>query len=202
MNDEVYQMRIERPTFAIRQSRECCRASAASTWTPPRRSISTPDNVRSMFPPRILPSWALNPGRWWGESSYEASACAPSLYSREHDHMIRTLRQLVYFVTLCAVALTANSLPAAEPTHTFAIGEQDFLLDGQPLSSVAAKSTPPACRASTGGIDCRWPRRWASTPCAPISSGTSTNRVPGEFNWSDQADIASTAASRKRWACG
>ena len=49
---------------------------------------------------------------------------------------------------------------AATAKHNFAIGPNDFLSTENRSSSAAAKFTPRV-PPNTGGIACRWPRRWA-----------------------------------------
>lgn len=49
-----------------------------------------------------------------------------------------------------ALALNLPAATAAAPR--FAIGDKDFLLDGKPCRSAAARCISPACRANTGAI--------------------------------------------------
>jgi beta-galactosidase len=94
------------------------------------------------------------------------------------------------FSILAATILLAANLPAQTPTHTFAIGTNDFLLDGQRFQircgEIHAARVPKAYwrqrlqMAKAMGLN---------TVCAYLFWNLHEPK-PGEFNWSGQADDA------------
>ena len=94
------------------------------------------------------------------------------------------------FSILAATVLFAANLPAQTPAHTFAIGTNDFLLDGQRLQircgEIHAARVPKEYwrhrlqMAKAMGLN---------TVCAYLFWNMHEPK-PGEFNWSGQADAA------------
>ena len=94
------------------------------------------------------------------------------------------------FSILSAAVLFAANLPAQTPAHTFAIGTNDFLLDGARLQircgEIHAARVPKEYwrhrlqMAKAMGLN---------TVCAYLFWNLHEPK-PGEFNWSGQADAA------------
>ena len=59
------------------------------------------------------------------------------------------------------VSGSSSQLSAAnQPSHTFEIGKDSFLIDGKAAGSVSGRCTSLGCLASIGGIVCRNSRHW------------------------------------------
>jgi hypothetical protein len=59
-------------------------------------------------------------------------------------------RRLLQGAAAALLPLQAQVPVQAAAAPRFAVGPHDFLLDGKPCRSAAARCTSPACRASTG----------------------------------------------------
>ena len=107
---------------------------------------------------------------------------------RETHHAQMTSAKL--FSIFAAAVLLAANVSAADPKHTFAIGTNDFLLDGQRLQircgEIHAARVPQEYwrhrlqMAKAMGLN---------TVCAYLFWNLHEPK-PGEFNWSGQADAA------------
>jgi beta-galactosidase len=118
----------------------------------------------------------------------EESAKSFAARRRETHHAWMTSAKL--FSIFAAAVLFAANLPAQTPAHTFAIGTNDFLLDGQRLQircgEIHAARVPKEYwrhrlqMAKAMGLN---------TVCAYLFWNLHEPQ-PGEFNWSGQADAA------------
>ncbi len=108
---------------------------------------------------------------------------------RRETHYARMTRAKLFSLFAAAVLLAANVF-AAEPTHTFTIGTNDFLLDGNKFQircgEIHAARVPQEYwrhrlqMAKAMGLN---------TVCAYLFWNLHEPK-PGEFNWSGQADAA------------
>jgi beta-galactosidase len=81
-------------------------------------------------------------------------------------------------------------MTAAEPTHTFAIGTNDFLLDGQRFRIRRGEVHAPRLPKEYWRHRLQMARAMGlNTVCAYLFWNMHEPR-PGEFNWSGQADAA------------
>jgi hypothetical protein len=64
---------------------------------------------------------------------------------------------LTFFALATFVSANANGAPAK---HTFAIGTNDFLLDGQYFQIRCGEIHAARVPRNTGATVCKWPGRW------------------------------------------
>ena len=98
---------------------------------------------------------------------------------------------------LGAAMLGAAHLPAQTPQHTFAIGPQDFLLDGQKIQIRCGEIHAARVPKEYWRHRLRMARAMGlNTVCAYLFWNQVEAR-PGQFNWSGQADAAEFDAQRQ-----
>jgi len=78
---------------------------------------------------------------------------------------------------------------------------EDFCLDGQRLQiRCTVKFTRDACPWNTGGIVCRWPRRWLNTVCAYLF-GNMHEPKPGDYVWTGRGPMRNFRIAQEE-GCG
>lgn len=91
---------------------------------------------------------------------------------------------------IAALALAATTVFAADPKHTFAIGTNDFLLDGQRFQIRCGEVHAPRVPKEYWRHRLQMAKAMGlNTVCAYLFWNMHEPR-PGEFNWSGQADAA------------
>ncbi len=89
-----------------------------------------------------------------------SSSCSSSKSSITRT---RTTTRTIFAALVCVLtAVSCATVKTSQPAHTFAIGTNDFLLDGQRFQircgEIHAARVPHGILAATA---CKWPRRWA-----------------------------------------
>src|SRR5580698_2308075 len=97
---------------------------------------------------------------------------------------------LIFTALFALASLYATRLIAGEPTHTFAIGTNDFLLDGQRLQIRCGEMHAARIPKEYWRERLRMAKAMGlNTVCAYLF-WNQVEQKPGKFDWSAQADAA------------